>query len=661
MADKDGGRPVADGIEVEWQFDALDLRPVERWLAALPMQHGINGQLPAPTTLAKPPRRLVDRYLDTEDWRIVRAGFVLRTRQRGRRDEVTLKDSAPSGPGGLRQRLEVTEPLPEDGLPGLGTDGPVGRRIAAVAGPRPFRQVLEVRTRRRPFSLRVAGEEVAEVALDETVITEGPAQQPVRLRRVEVEVRPEWAEDLEPVVEDLRRSCGLQPATLSKFEAGLLALGIHVPEPPDLGPTEVTPTSSLGDLAYAVIRRNLAVLLAREPGTRLGEDIEELHDMRVATRRLRAAIDFFGDILPVRARTLRAELSWLAGVLGGVRDLDVQIERLDDMERWVVTDGSDGSPLDDLRRLLTAHRVAARRVLLDALDSTRWERLAAGLTSMARTSQRGRPPAARQPAAAALPDLVTPRHRAVVKAARRAGASGIAADYHRLRIRCKRLRYSLEFTAGVYGGRTEQFTKKLARLQDALGLMQDAEVATGRLLALATSPAAGDPVDGLPPRTIFTMGAVAERYRAESHQLLGGMGRRLKLLKGREWRNLADHMSERRAAALAVAPNPPRVLEAPVDAPPSAEPPAAVAPAAVAPAAVAAAPNGDGGEQATRAAPAPPEVPAARVAPTERWAVPAVAPEVRVPELAPPAPISAALSAWPDPAWGFPAPDSGER
>ncbi len=100
MADKDGGRPVADGIEVEWQFDALDLRPVERWLAALPMQHGINGQLPAPTTLAKPPRRLVDRYLDTEDWRIVRAGFVLRTRQRGRRDEATLKDSAPSGPGG---------------------------------------------------------------------------------------------------------------------------------------------------------------------------------------------------------------------------------------------------------------------------------------------------------------------------------------------------------------------------------------------------------------------------------------------------------------------------------------------------------------------------------------------------------------------------------
>jgi CHAD domain-containing protein len=649
MTETDGGRHGAGDLEVEWQFDALDLRPVERWLAALPMQNGSKGPMPAPTALAKPPRRLVDRYLDTEDWRIVRAGFVLRTRQRGRRDEATLKDSAPSAPGGLRQRLEVTEPLPEGGLAGLGPDGPVGRRIAAVAGRHPFRQVLEVRTRRRPFSLRVAGVEVAEVALDETVITEGPTQQPVRLRRVEVEVRPEWAADLEPVVDDLRRSCGLQPATLSKFEAGLLALGIHIPEPPDLGSTEVTPTSTLGDLAYAVIRRNLAVLLAREPGTRLGEDIEELHDMRVATRRLRAAIDFFGVVLPVRARTLRAELSWLAGVLGGVRDLDVQIERLDEMERWVVADGSEGSPLDDLRRLLTAQRVAARRVLLDALDSARWERLAAGLTSMVRASPRGRPEAARQPAAAALPGLVTPKHKAVVKAARRAGSSGVATDYHRLRIRCKRLRYSLEFTAGVYGGRTEQFTKKLARLQDSLGLMQDAEVATGRLLALATSPAAGDPVEGLPPRTIFTMGAVAERYRAESHKLLGAMDRRLQLLKGKEWRDLAEYMAERRAEALASAPPPPRALETP---------PAVATGATEPPANVADGTDGAGGDLAT--VPDRSEVPAARVVPGERWVAPAAPEPLRVPELAPPAPISAALSAWPDPAWGFPAPDSRE-
>ena len=51
----------------------------------------------------------------------------------------------------------------------------------------------------------------------------------------------------------------------------------------------------MGELAYAVLRRQLAVLRDKEPGTRLGEDPEELHDMRVATRRLRAALALFAE------------------------------------------------------------------------------------------------------------------------------------------------------------------------------------------------------------------------------------------------------------------------------------------------------------------------------------------------------------------------------
>ena len=132
-------------------------------------------------------------------------------------------------------------------------------------------------------------------------------------------------------MDQLRSSCGLQPAGLSKFEAGLLALGQDIPGSPDLGSTVVSEDSTIGELAYAVLRRQLAVLRDKEPGTRLGEDIEELHDMRVATRRLRAALALFSNVLPVRAQTFREELGWLAAVLGAVRDLDVQIEGLDDM------------------------------------------------------------------------------------------------------------------------------------------------------------------------------------------------------------------------------------------------------------------------------------------------------------------------------------------
>src|ERR1700742_3337247 len=129
---KADGAGEPEPVEIEWQFDALDLRPVERWLATLPtlaIETGDGGTL---TALARPPRRLVDSYRDSDDWRIGRAGFVVRTRRRGRparHAEITLKDTRPAEGSGLRQRLEVTEVLPATGLDGLGPDGPVGRRL----------------------------------------------------------------------------------------------------------------------------------------------------------------------------------------------------------------------------------------------------------------------------------------------------------------------------------------------------------------------------------------------------------------------------------------------------------------------------------------------------------------------------------------------------
>ena len=541
--------------EVEWQFDALDLRPVERWLAALASR--VYPGAPPLTVLAKPTRRLVDRYMDTADFRVAQAGFALRTRQRGRAVEVTLKETRPADPTGVRTRLELSESLPA-GLGSLGTGGPVGRRVRAVVGRRQLGGVLEVRTRRQPFSLRAAGAEIAEVALDDTTILVGQDQAPARLRRVEVEVAPGWLETLRPVVEDLRASAGLSPAVVSKFEAGLLAAGISIPGPPDVGPTHVGPEATLGDVAYAVIRRQLRELYAHEPGTRLGENPEELHDLRVATRRLRAAMDLFSSALPSRASAVREELRWIAGELGAVRDLDVQLDELTKMGRWsdewagTGTGTGTGTGLAHLHALLTAERDRARESLLDALDSSRWERLTAALLALARQGPSGRVPGARVPAAIAVPPLLDRHHHAMLAAAKRARRTGTAHDFHRVRIRGKRLRYSLEFTSPLYGQPALHFAKRLTQLQDALGRMQDAEVASSRLLSLATAP----PGATLPPATIFVMGAIAERYRQESARLRSSLPKSLETLRGREWHDLRDAVdrARRRAEALAAAP-----------------------------------------------------------------------------------------------------------
>ncbi len=530
----------SDDTEVEWQFDALDLRPVERWLAGAGAP--AEGDGTAVVAESRPARRLTDTYLDTADWRLGRAGFVLRVRQRAATaTEVTLKDRAESVEG-LRRRLEVTEPLPTGDLAALGRSGPVGRRLHALAGSRTLQAVLEVRTRRRPYALRIGGQAVGEVALDDTVIAVPGDPQPVRLRRVEVEVAPATEAVAAPVVERLRVQCGLQPASLSKFEAGLLGAGVQIPSPAELGPTTLPASPTVGDLAFSVLRRHFGVMLAHEAGTRLGEDPEELHDMRVATRRMRAALALFAEALPARAAHVRVELGWLADCLGAVRDLDVQLERLAEWMTEVPPD--DAAALTDLAALLHRHRDVARDHLLTALESHRYERLVNGFATMLRQGPSRRLAGARAPAVLVVPDLLRSRHRAVVKAAKRAARSGAPDDFHKLRIRGKRLRYALEFVAPLYPGQTPRYVKRVVALQDALGLMQDARVAAEWLHQLVL-----DEGSQLSLRTVFVMGGVAERYRQESRRLARRVPAHMDSLTSTAWHRLIGHADRRRLEA----------------------------------------------------------------------------------------------------------------
>jgi len=269
--------------------------------------------------------------------------------------------------------------------------------------------------------------------------------------------------------------------------------------------------------------------------------------MRVATRRLRAALSLFEGVLPVRAQVFREELGWLGRLLGAVRDLDVQLQGLVGMSS--VVDGPDGhDPMVELRALIEREREAARGDMLNGLDSVRWERLAKGLAAMAQQGPARRSLATRVPAEIGLPELVFRRHHKVRKAATRARHTGIVTDFHALRIRCKRLRYALEFSSEVYGGKTSRFVRELTVLQDELGEMQDAEVASLQLADLATGDA------HLPAATVFMMGGVAEQHRRRVQRLLKRLPDELPRTEGRAWRELRDLMERRRAEAEAARP-----------------------------------------------------------------------------------------------------------
>jgi triphosphatase len=530
--------------ETAWRFDALDLRPVARWLAAperwadaAAVQVGGGG----PGTLQ------VDLYLDTDDWRFRRAGYALRLRRVGRRRQAdaTLEALGPTphaGPGGRGSR-QVSEQLASADPAELArAAGPVGERVRAVAGRKPLLPLFEARTRRRRFELTVDGLPPAELALDETAIRPPDGDAPARLRRVELEVPEAARPAVEPFVDRLRSGCALQPATLSTYEAGLLSADLRPAEAERFGPTTVEPEMAVGAVALAVLRRHFSVLLAKEPGTRLGDDIEELHDMRVATRRLRAALSLFADALPAAAEGAREELGWIGGALGGVRDLDVQLEQ---HEAWLTeVPAADRDALEALGALLRDQRAEARTALLEALDSRRYEAFVSRFGRLLR-ARRPRPtgPAA-VPALAVAPDLIEGRFGRVRAAGRRIGPSSPAADYHRLRIRCKRLRYALEFLADLYPGAARPLLKRLVALQDVLGSHQDADVAIGRLRTLAREGGAE-----LGPATIFAMGEIAERYRQEMEELRRRFPDAYARATGSRWAALREVLERNRPAA----------------------------------------------------------------------------------------------------------------
>lgn len=213
-----------DHREVEWQFDALDLRPVGRWLESGAGEQDLSVE-------AGETREIFDAYLDTDDWRIKRAGYALRIRRtRGANGaEATMKSLASEdGASGPKSRREISEML-DDADPGAlaAAPGLVGERVRALSGQKALCKLFEVETRRSTYGLTLDGCEVGEISLDETTIPPENGAEPVHLRRVEVEVEPEEVPRLEPFVERLKRECRLTPAVASKYESGLSTRGLR--------------------------------------------------------------------------------------------------------------------------------------------------------------------------------------------------------------------------------------------------------------------------------------------------------------------------------------------------------------------------------------------------------------------------------------------------
>lgn len=331
------------------------------------------------------------------------------------------------------------------------------------------------------------------------------------------------------------------PAETPEEEVDPLPAGLPLSQP-DPGPTAA-------EHALAVLRIPFHSFWQIEPAVRRGIDPEAVHDMRVAARRMRAGMSLFRGFLPAEAQAIRDELRWIASSLGAVRDLDVQIEQIRAWSGKRLSDGPDAA--SSVLSLLDLRREEARGSLLAALDSDRYRALMADMTSLldARPDAEGTQDA---PLRQIAPDLVRRRMRSVRKAAGRVSRSERPEDYHELRIRCKRLRYTLEFLSTLYGRPAERMIRVLVRIQDILGEHQDAQAGIDQMRKLAETDGAT-----LPPRALLTVGEILGCYRRMAERRRADLPKALRGIRGARWRALKRTMRPPMPPAAQPAPSEP--------------------------------------------------------------------------------------------------------
>jgi CHAD domain-containing protein len=251
----------------------------------------------------------------------------------------------------------------------------------------------------------------------------------------------------------------------------------------------VTADDGMAEAGRKVLLDETVRMLKHEGGSRTGADIEDVHDMRVATRRMRSAFRLLEPYFKPKAiAPLDRGLRKLARLLGTVRDLDVQI---DDLEKAAAAMPDHAEGLNRVIAVLDARRVDARAELVRYLDRGNYRRfiedyaaflLAPGKGARELDQESVQPSQVRH----ILPEMIY-RHLGSVRAYEDVIAEADMTTLHALRIEFKRLRYVISLFGAVLGSSTDEFVAELKVIQDHLGRLNDMAVASERLHDLRDS------------------------------------------------------------------------------------------------------------------------------------------------------------------------------
>ena len=446
-------------------------------IAALRNYPGFAGALQHPS------RQILDSvYFDSDERFLRNHGLTLRVRHIDEKRVQTIK-SAEHGVG-LFERSEWEQPVDGDQPDLSGVKDTVLGRILTDDVCKELKPVFETRIERTAYHLNGNGADII-MTIDEGKILASDSSQAVS--EIELELKEGKPADLFKVARDIFNIIPAHLEFKSKSERGYgLAEKTPVAAETACDP-ELTAGMSAGRAFTLVGRACLRHLVANVPAM-TQRDGTALHQMRVALRRLRAAMSLFSAITgDDRAQAIKTELKWLAQELGPARDLDTLIlEVIAPMrDQHRNEQGFVGIAKMFTRRRLKCYRQAQAAVQSDrfralVLDTAEW--IEAGPWSASEDAlQRAR---RELPIEIYAADLLSHRCKRIRRRGRRINDLE-PEQLHRLRIQIKKARYATDFFSSVYHGKKsakqcKRVRSSLMQLQNSLGGLND--IATHKAL-----------------------------------------------------------------------------------------------------------------------------------------------------------------------------------
>ncbi|MCX7838651.1 MAG: CHAD domain-containing protein [Anaerolineae bacterium] len=471
--------------------------------------------------------RVHDVYLDTSDRRLLAAGYACRQRRIGRQRArlITLKRIASTSDAiHARDELEIT--VEDETSPAEWQPSPARDVVLQIIGDASLEKLFELRQTRVKRNVMQGDTLIAEWSVDVVSVRAGKH----RLNFAELEIERVAAGTLDDVTRLATRvqaEWNLAPVTQSKFERALAWL-----ENSARSKRQRTPKIRLDDTMAEAARKTLRLhwnrMLEHEAGARAGVDSEEVHDMRVATRRMRAALRVFDEFLDADAfKPFAKRLRRTARALGAVRDLDVFREKT---QRYLATLPDERRvDLEPLWAVWQSEYQRARAELLAWLDSEAYTQFKTEFDEFLRTPGAGAAPTETEdgePRAHRVRDvlpMILLRAWADVHAyAELVTQPNVSVErLHQLRIAAKGLRYTLEFFADVLGEEAQPLIGQIRQLQDHLGNLQDAVVACNHLRDFLTWGEWTHPTDKSvrPPRALVVAPGVAAYLAARQNEI----------------------------------------------------------------------------------------------------------------------------------------------